>query len=296
MSGTADSLQGERGRLFAIAYRMLGSAGEAEDMVQEAYLRWYAQPREEVQNPPAFLTTMVTHLCLDELKSARRQRELYPGVWLPEPVAPGEVDGPEDDLEKLESISFAFLSLLETLGPLERAVYLLAEVFDHSHAEIATIIGRTPEACRQVLHRAKRSLASRKRSNASEARHRELLASFLMATRRGDVDCLARLLADDVESRADGGGFVNAATKPVVGVRAVSRLYAGLAGLVPQDLAMRIERVNGSPAALLSSGGVLLSVLQVQVQDDRISRIDNVINPRKLKRLASAFGLRTSVA
>lgn len=287
-------LQQERGRLFALAYRMLGSAGEAEDAVQEALARWYAQPRDAVQNPAGFLTTMVTNICLDQLKSARRKREDYPGVWLPEPLA-AVGDGPEEDLQRLESISLAFVSLLETLSPLERAVFVLVEVFDHSHAEVAAMLDRTPQACRQALHRARQSLAAHKRMAAPAERHRALLLSFVAAVRRGDVDELARMLAEDVESRADGGGFVRAAARPVVGVRAVSRLFAGLSKQVPPDLAVRIETVNGWPAALLSSGGVLWSVVQLRADEgDRIQRIDNVINPRKLARVAAAFGLRTA--
>jgi RNA polymerase sigma-70 factor (ECF subfamily) len=292
----ADALHAHRPRLFALAYRMLGSAGEAEDVVQETYARWYSQPREDVANPPAFLTTMVTHLCLDVLKSARRQREEYPGVWLPEPLAPQETPGPEDDLQRLESVSLAFLSLLETLGPLERAVYVLADVFDYSHAEVATILHRTPQACRQALHRARQSLAQGRRTSRPGPRHRELLASFISATQRGDLEGLTQLLADGVESRADGGGHVNAVAKPMTGVRAVSRLYAGLSKQIPRDLDVRIEQVNGWPSALMSVHGVLLSVLQIQVEGDRIVRIDNVLNPYKLARVARAFGLRTATS
>ncbi|MBA2673283.1 RNA polymerase sigma factor SigJ [Ramlibacter sp.] len=287
-------LQRERGRLFALAYRMLGSVGEAEDAVQEAFTRWYAQPRDAVQNPAGFLTTVVANICLDQLKSARRRHEDYPGVWLPEPVAALQ-DGPEDDLQRLESISLAFVSLLEALNPLERAVFVLVEVFDYAHAEVAAMLGRTPEACRQALHRARQSLAAHRRAVAPAERHRKLLLSFVAAVQRGDVDELAQMLADDVESRADGGGFVNAAARPITGVRAVSRLFAGLSKQSPPDLAVRIETVNGWPAALLSSAGVLWSVLQLRADDGaRILRIDNVMNPYKLARVAAAFGLRTA--
>lgn len=303
MSASVDPLQAERGRLFALAYRMLGSAGEAEDAVQETYLRWYAQPRPEVENPPAFLTTVLTHWCLDQLKSARRRREQYPGVWLPEPVADSEVLAPEEDaggdpqeqLQRLESVSLAFLSLLETLSPLERAVYLLAEVFDYPHAEVAAILGRSEEACRQVLRRARQSIeAGRRRASASAERHRHLLVSFLAACRGGEVDALASLLADDVVARADGGGQATSANRPVVGVRAVSRLYAALGRRAGPDVHIRIEPVNGWPAALLVSGGVLFSVLQVRTSGERIERIDNVLNPDKLARVAAAFGLRVA--
>jgi RNA polymerase sigma-70 factor (ECF subfamily) len=300
---SAPAFQRERGRLFALAYRMLGSVGEAEDVVQEAFLRWHAQPRDAVASPPAFLTTITTHLCLDVLKSARRQREVYPGVWLPEPL-PGDaaaagwpeaaVPGPEDDLHRLESLSFAFLSLLERLLPVERAVYLLTEVLDHSHAEAAAILQRSPEACRQSLRRAKQALAQGRRANAPPQRHAEMLVAFLQACRQGDVDGIAQLLADDVESHADGGGVVQAATRPVVGVRAVSRLYAGISGMLPADLGARLATVNGWPTALLVSQGVLLAALQLHVADGRIVRIDDVLSPRKLARLAAAHGLRVA--
>jgi RNA polymerase sigma-70 factor (ECF subfamily) len=193
-------------------------------------------------------------------------------------------------------VSLAFLALLETLGPLERAVYVLADVFDYSHAEVGAILGRTPEACRQTLKRAREHVASLKRTGAPPERHRELLASFFSACLRGDVDGLARLLADDVESRGDGGGYVNAAPKPLFGARAVSRLFIGIAKQAPPDFAVRIEAVNGQPSALLIAGGVLLGVMQIQVAGDRIARIDNVLNPRKLARVAKAFGLRTAPA
>lgn len=294
VGAAADPMHAERPRLFALAYRMLGSAGEAEDAVQDAYMRWYAQPRDDVANPPGFLTTMVTNQCLDVLKSARRQREDYPGVWLPEPAAPGEVTGPEDELQRLESLSLAFLSLLQTLSPLERAVYLLSDVFDYSHAEVAAIVQRSPEACRQTLSRARKRLVALKRMSAPEARHRELLASFIVATRSGDIAALERLLANDIESRADGGGFVQTATKPVVGPRAVSRLFASLSRQIPPGLHVRVETLNGWPTALMSVDGVLWSALQIQVADGLIARIDNVMNPCKLARLAKAFGLQTA--
>jgi RNA polymerase sigma-70 factor, ECF subfamily len=296
MSAQADPLQQERPRLFALAYRMLASVGEAEDIVQEAYLRWYSQPREDIKSPAAFLTTVVTHLCLDELKSGRRRREHYPGVWLPEPLAeetPTAGGDPQHDVERLESVSFAFLSVLDTLGPLERAVFLLAEIFDYPHAEVAAIVGRSVESCRKALSRAKQNLADRKPAPASVEEHRELLVSFITAVRRGHIDELAQLLADDVESRADGGGHVNAAAKPVIGARAVSRLYAGLSKQIPPGLSVRVETLNGLPTALLGVGDVLLSAMQVRVAGGKIQRIDNVLNPEKLARVAAARGMKT---
>ena len=299
MTAAAEALQQERPRLFSLAYRMLGSAGEAEDMVQEAYLRWFAQPQTGIESPPAWLTTVVTRLCLDELKSARRRREQYPGVWLPEPVLlpeneAGEAADPQEHLHRLESVSLAFLVLLESLSPLERAVYLLAEVFDHSHAEVAAIVNRTPQACRQALRRARLALDPPKPPPAPAEKHRELLATFLAACRRGDIEALTQLLAGDVVSRADGGGFTTAATRPVTGVRAVSRLFTGLSRQMPADLQVQIEDVNGWPAAVMSLGGVVVSVLQLRASEGGIHTIDNVLNPVKLQRVAAALGLKTA--
>lgn len=301
MNAEADAAYAQRARLFALAYRMLGSAGDAEDVVQEAFLRWHTQERAGVRNPQAFLTTMVTRLCLDHIKSARVRLETYPGVWLPEPLGEGQLDdaadsshpGPEEDLQRLEAVSFAFLAVLQALSPLERAVFLLAEIFDYSHAEVGGMLGRSPEACRQALHRARQALAAAARGDAPDERHRVLLAGFIRAVRRGDLEDLTRLLTEDVESRADGGGHVTAASKPVVGVRAVARLYVGFSPRIPKDLSVRIEDLNGWPTALLLQGSVLLSTLQVQVRGDRIFRIDNVINPEKLRRVAHSFGLAT---
>lgn len=314
---TPTALYADRRRLHALAYRMLGSAGDAEDIVQEAFLRWHAQPRDDVREPRAFLTTVVTRLCLDHIKSARVRLETYPGVWLPEPAVSGAADGgsadearaeaagmpppasshvtPEAELERLESVSLAFLAVLQTLSPIERAVYLLTEIFDYSHTEAGDLLGRAPAACRQALHRARTALAAGVRGEPPSASHHTLLASFLMATRSGDLDGLARMLADDVESRADGGGYVTAATKPVHGLRAVSRLYAGLAAQIPQSVRARIVDLHGWPTALLFQDEVLLAALQIQATHDRIQRIDNVMNPEKLLRLARSLGLKTSL-
>jgi RNA polymerase sigma-70 factor, ECF subfamily len=303
MIGESAGPDAGRRKLFGLAYRMLGSAADAEDVVQEALLRWHTQSRADVRNPEAFLTTVVTRLCLDHLKSARVRLETYPGVWLPEPLGEGEFDNvadasqptPEENLQRLESVSLAFLAVLQALSPIERAVFLLAEIFDYSHSEIGKMIGRTPEACRQALHRSRQSLAASVPGDAPSESHRALLASFIRAVRRGDLEELMQLLTDDVESRADGGGYVTAATKPVVGVRAVSRLYAGFSPKIPKNLVARIECLNGWPTALLVDGETLLSALQVRLRGDRICRIDNMVNPEKLERVAKSFGLTTAL-
>lgn len=303
MSAELDPIAALRPRLFGLAYRMLGSPAQAEDMVQETYMRWYAKPREEVENEAAYLTSMVTNLCLDQLKSARHQRELYIGDWLPEPIAaspedlqeemlPGGFSGTaEQQLEHLQSISLAFLAVLDSLTPLERAVYLLHEVFDYSHNEVADILGRTPAACRQVYHRARKSLKSRRPASGTPDRNRELLQSFISACSQGDVSGLTRLLADDVVSRADGGGKVTAASRAVQGARAVARLFYGFYRQATADTHFRMHDINGWPALLVCSGNVLRAVIQVQSDGHHIQEIHTVLNPDKLRPLAASLGM-----
>lgn len=307
MNEMLDPVAAQRPRLFGLAYRMLGSVAQAEDVVQEAFVRWYAQPRVDVRNQAAFLSTVVTRLCLDQLRSARMKREHYPGPWLPEPIAvepndlhaeawsQGVHDSAETELERLQSISLAFLTLLETLTPLERAVYLLHAVFDYHHAEVAAIVGRNEAACRQVYHRARRSLHSRQPATASPERHREMLHAFLAACRNGGLDELMRLLADDVVSRSDGGGKVTAASRPVVGARAVARLYLGLARRLSREADVRIHAVNGWPAAVVAHAAEWLrAVIQIHTDGERIDAIHVIVNPDKLARLARALGLRVA--
>lgn len=299
MTAQIDPVHGQRGRLFALAYRMLGSVGEAEDIVQEAYLRWYTEPRDEVRNPAAFLTTVVSHLCLDHLRS-RRHRSTYPGVWLPEPLPQdledellqGDADAgidPQEALLRAESVSLAFLAVLEALSPFERAVYLLTEVFDHSHAEVGRLLQRSEDACRQALRRARRNLASRKRVVAPLEQHQRLLLSFLTACQQGRVEDLMQLLADDVRYYSDGGGVGPAANRPVQGPRAVARLQVGLWRMAPPGLEVRIVRVNGWPALVVMQGSHVQALLQVRVDGERIDRVDVVTNPAKLARLAESL-------
>lgn len=303
MSAQLDPIAAQRPRLFGLAYRMLGSSAQAEDTVQEAFARWYAQPRDDVHNAAAFLTTMVTRLCLDHLKSARAQREYYPGQWLPEPIASESSDlydkdcddatrgtSIEADLERLQSISLAFITLLDTLTPLERAVYLLHEVFDYNHAEISIIVGRSEAACRQNYRRAKQSLHTRKFTIASPARHHELLNAFLMACQQGDLASITRLLANDVVARADGGGKATAASRPLIGARAVARLYLGYLNCAdPPEYDVEIRGINGWPALIVCTDGVLRAVIQIHADDQHINEIITVVNPDKLARLANAL-------
>lgn len=280
----AESFEAYRPLLFSIAYRMLGSASDAEDMLQEAYLRYQAAEGREISELKAYLCTIVTHLCLDFLKSARVQREKYIGPWLPEPVLTGEqYVNPFETAERHESISLAFLVLLESLTPPERAVFLLHEVFDFDYSEIGEMIGKSAANCRQLCHRAKAFIAKRyHRFDASRETHLRLTSRFLIACQQGDVQGLKDVLAQDVVSWGDGGGKALAALRPIIGVEAVARLWLSLARKAPANLTVSIEDVNGSPAALLWLDDALYSIVMFDILNGRIQAIRNVLNPDKL--------------
>lgn len=264
--------------LWSIAYRMLGSASDAEDLLQEAYLRARAMP-DDVVSERAYLSSIVTRLCLDHWKSARVKRESYAGTWLPEPV---HTDPPVDPA----SISLAFLVLLESLSPLERAVYLLAEVFDYTHTEIAAILGRDESACRQLLHRAREHVRQRRPRFAPSCEvHRRLLESFQTACVRGDLGQLEDLLAEDAVSIADGGGKVPAAPKPVQGKQRVARLFSGLFRKAPAETSSQILDINGLPALLVRVAGKVVAVVDIETDGTRILAIRTILNPEKLAHL-----------
>jgi RNA polymerase sigma-70 factor (ECF subfamily) len=278
----ADAFEAHRAMLLGIAYRMLGSRAEAEDVVQDAFLRWRSAPRAEVRSDRAYLATVVTRLCLDQLKTARARRETYVGPWLPEPV---RTDAPTDT----ESISLAFLVLLESLTPIERAVYLLCEVFDHSHAEAAEIVGRDEAACRQLLHRARAHVAARRpRFAPSQDAHRRLLVGFAAACAAGDLAGLRRLLAEDVSAWADGGGKAFAARRVVRGADAVARYYLGVTARAPRGSTLEVAEVNGWPALLARVAGRLASVIALETDGERVYAIRAIVNPDKLALAALA--------
>lgn len=278
---TADAL---RPLVFSIALRMVGSAGEAEDLVQEAYLRLHREG--DVRAPKAFLTTVVTRLAIDHLRSARVRRETYAGDWLPEPVvsAPGTAEQVEHD----ETVSIAFLVLLERLEPVERAVYVLHELLGYSHDEIAPVVGKSVPNCRQILRRAKQHVdAGRPRFEPSRERRELLLARFLAAVRGGDVDGLVGLLAADAVHVADGGGKARATAVPIAGGDKVARLWAAF-GRRPEVAAIDLlpADVNGQPGVVaVTPDGEVVTVLTVDVAGDRIQRVWAVLNPDKLTRV-----------
>lgn len=271
--------------LFSLAYRMVGSAAEAEDLVQEAFLRFHGA---EVEAPKAFLTTVVTRLAIDHLRSARVRRESYVGPWLPEPLV--SVPGTEDRVERDETLSIAFLTLLERLTPVERAVYVLHELFGYGHDEIAGIVEKSAANCRQILTRARRHVdAARPRFEPSRERREALLARFLAAVRLGDVDGLVGLLAADAVHYADSGGKAQATRLPIYGGDKVARLWASI-GRRPLEYELQPVDVNGQPGvAAVAPDGSLITVLTIDVVDDRIQTVWAVVNPDKLDRAATAL-------
>ncbi len=285
-----ESFETYRSYLFAIAYRMLGSAMDAEDMVQETYLRYQTTPPETIVSLKAFLTTILTRLCMDQLHLARRKRELYVGPWLPEPIlteATPESADPEKRVETEESISLAFLVLLEQLQPFERAVFLLREVFEYEFAEIASMLGKSEAACRRSFSRAKKHLAKhRPRFPPSPQIHRQMLTSYLQAAQNGEMSALTDLLAEEVTLWADGGGKTKrAALRPITGRDAVARFSLGTVRFLPENYRVELAEVNGQPAVIIRTGGRALLVLTIEVEAERIQTVRLIANPEKLARV-----------
>ncbi len=277
--------------LFAIAYRMLGSVADAEDVVQDAYLRWQDAPRDDIESPKAFLSTVVTRLCIDHLRSARVRREEYVGMWLPEPLV-GAVEPDVADVAALnESLSTAFLLLLERLSPLERAIFLLHDVFAYEYVEIAPIVGKSVDYCRQLVKRARGHLtAERPRFDPLSAQRDQLVRQFVRACQTGDLDGLVSTLAEDVTAWGDGGGKVPAARHPIHGVDAVARFLIGLVRKAPPDFTVEQETINGQPGAIVRVGGVPVAALTLDVLEGQIVAIRSVANPDKLRVLSNGRG------
>lgn len=281
-----------RPRAFAIAYRMLGSAATAEDVVQEALLRLH-QAGDTVESPPAFVTTVVTRLAIDELRSARVRRESYVGEWLPEPVVTSP--GPADRAETADSLSWAFLVLLESLTPTQRAAFLLREVFDYPYEEVADFVGTDVDNARHLVARARRHVREgRPRFYATAAQRDELGARFFAAMDHGDLAALESLLAQDVALYSDGGGKAPSPQRAVFGRERVLRtLAAGFTLSVGLDKSLRLVEVNGQPGALVyDADGLLLAVLAVDIVDEHVAAIRSMVNPDKLGHLGEVGDLR----
>jgi RNA polymerase sigma-70 factor (ECF subfamily) len=287
-----ESFESYRPYLFSIAYRMLGSAMDAEDMVQETYLRYQSTPKDDIRSLKAYLSTILIRLCMDQLQLARRKREQYVGPWLPEPILTAdtaEVVDPQERVDKHESISLAFLVLLEQLQPFERAVFLMREVFEYDFAEIATMLGKSEAACRRSFSRAKLHLREhRPRFGASAETHRQLLSGYFQAIETGEMIPLMNLLSENVTLWADGGGKVKgAATRPLTGREAVARFSVGARKrfVPPAGAHVEMAVVNGETALVIRVGAQAVFVLSIEVEQGRIQAIRIMANPEKLTRV-----------
>ncbi|WP_426364936.1 RNA polymerase sigma-70 factor [Streptomyces sp. E-08] len=288
-----DRFQAARPRLEAIAYRLLGSASEAEDAVQDTFLRWQAADVDRVEVPEAWLTKVLTNLCLNQLASARVRRETYVGEWLPEPLLAGDpMLGPADTAEQRESVSYAVLAVMERLSPNERAVYVLREAFDYPHREIAEILDITEAACQQIYHRAKKHVAAgRARTEIDEAEARRIVEEFLAAATSGRTEPLVRLLTGDAVAIGDGGGKVPARAKAFEGALAVATFMRGLfkPGIAKRKVIggspdVYATTANGVPALVAVLDGRVVGIMCLEVTADGITAFRNQVNPDKLDR------------
>jgi len=306
LAGTAEAAEttgatgatGERveGRLFAryrplifsIAYRMTGSALDAEDLAQETYLRWQGSDRAAVADPKAYLTTVVTRLAIDHLRAARVRREEYAGPWLPEPIATDGSDDAAATAELADSLSLAFLVLLENLTPVERAVFLLHDIFVYPFDEVARIVGKAEANCRQIAGRARRRVREgRPRFAVSPHEHEDLTRRFARACADGDLGGLLALLADDATAWTDGGGKAPAARQPIQGAMNVARYLLGVMAKAPANVVSRVRAINGQPGLIVEAGGDIVAVVALEVADGRIAAVRSVVNPDKLRGLAT---------
>ncbi len=280
-SGAFEAL---RGRLFGLAYRMLSSRADAEDIVQEVYLRWHEADRDGIENPEAWLVTAATRLSIDRLRRLKTERDAYVGPWLPEPIVSSEPP-PGHALELSEDLSMAFLTLLERLGPDERAAFLLHDVFDVGYGEIAAVLDRSESACRQVVHRAReRVRGERKRFEATESAKAEMLHRFMTAIEARDERALLELFAPDATWTADGGGKSAAGLRPIIGADRVARLAINLRERFwAADRTMEVTTVNGETGLCFRDGGRLTAVLSIATDGERILAIYAVVNPDKLQ-------------
>jgi RNA polymerase sigma-70 factor (ECF subfamily) len=276
--------------LFSVAYRMLGSVMDAEDMVQETFLRWQQVKGSAPESERAFLTTIVTRLCIDHLRSARVRREQYVGMWLPEPLLTDEDADPAETSVLQESISVAFLVLLEALAPAERACFLLREAFGYDYADIARIVGATEEHSRQLVSRARKRLAEgRPRFAASPSDHERLTDEFRKACADGDTRGFLAILSEDVTIYADGGGKASAAQNPVHGPDRVSRFFVGILQKAPPGLAITSRMINGRPGLVTTLGTQIINAISFEIFDGRIENIYIVVNPDKLQAIGKSL-------
>lgn len=284
MNSSPDIFNQYRPRLTGIAYRMLGSRADAEDILQEAFIRWITSDVSELRSPEAWLVTVVTRLSIDRLRIAKKERESYVGQWIPEPWVSEHAPPAEQSIELAGDISMAFLIVLERLAPDERAAFLLHEVFEFEYTEIAQMLGKSQDACRQIVHRAKeRVRQGRPRFEISRASHIRLLEKFIQAARTGDRDQLMALFAEDVSLTRDGGGKVPSGLKVLRGIKRVTQFYYGVKRLLGDSMEFRIVEINGTPGILRYADGNLESAISIMTDGVHILDVYHVRNPDKLK-------------
>jgi RNA polymerase sigma-70 factor (ECF subfamily) len=290
------AVMSERRRLINLAYRLVGSLADAEDVVQETYARWYAMSRRQqdaIESPGGWLTTVASRICLDLLGSARARRERYVGEWVPEPLPDRTewIDGrsgnipvdPADRVTLDESVNMAFLVVLESMTPAERVAFILHDVFRYSFAEVAEIVGRTPAACRQLASSARHRVRGSQAPATPTAQRADVVRDFKQAWEAKDIDALIGLLDPDVTAIGDGGGLASAALRPIEGAEQIARVFVELAGRTPGNVTILERTVNGQPGLVAQQDGVTVTVMAFDVAGDRIKHIWAVRNPEKLR-------------
>jgi RNA polymerase sigma-70 factor (ECF subfamily) len=282
-----DTFAAQRVRLFGIAYRMLGSRADAEDVLQDAWLRWQQENTDALRSSEAWLTTVVTRLSIDRLRSAKARREVYVGPWLPEPLADVDLATPEAKAELASDLSVAFLNLLERLGPEERAAFVLHDVFDCDYDDIAEVLGKTESACRQLVHRARgRVTTERRRFQVDEQTRTRMLEKFIHAASHNDLIALKELFASDAQLISDGGGKAAAVRRILHGAERITRLWAAIIKRNAQGTERRLVRVNGEPGLATWYGGKLHSVTTIDTDGESIHAYYTIANPDKLSAFA----------
>ena len=289
MGSNPEVFELNRPRLTAIAYGMLGSWMDAEDVVQDAYLRWTGVDQQAIESPDAFLTTTTTRLAIDLLRSARLKREQYVGPWLPEPrLQPVESD-PADVVAEAESLSLSMLFALERLQPVERAVLLLRDVFDYDYSEIADIVAKSPANCRQIAKRAREHAGDTSRSRTTSTVERRIIERYIQAVTTGDVEALAGIFAEDVILVADGGGKVRAARHPLFGAKRVAKHLVGVQPQTPEGTQAQVVRANGDISIIGLLDGNPIGVISFEIVDELVVAVRALLNPEKLERLSKPF-------
>jgi RNA polymerase sigma-70 factor, ECF subfamily len=296
MNNQLEIFERSRSRLQAIAYRMLGTITDAEDIVQETFLKWQQVSFSEIKYPQAYLTQILTRLCIDRLRSIRVRREQYIGIWLPEPIVTSQNDCSQTSIELADSLAMAFLLLLEKLSPIERAVFLLREVFEYDYDEISKIVAKNPTNCRQIFKRAKKHLENNfSRFNPSLQQQKQLTKKFIQACTNGDLQELISLLAKDITIYSDGGGKVRALLKPMKGLLKVARFLIALhhSNLIP-TYDLELVKVNGQIGIIYSLQGTIHNIVSLEIIDEQIHNIYFVRNPDKFKYSNSQFKIQNA--